>query len=72
MRVEGVAKSRDRQMWGFTLSEVVEREGQVLANRAVRGYLHGSLSSWARPRGTFCKDTNVDAWGAGQTYQACG
>ena len=61
MRVEGVAKSRDRRMWEFNLSEVAEREGHVPANRAAREDLHGSLASWARPRDSFCKDTNVDA-----------
>ena len=66
MRVEGVAKSRDRRMWGFNLeSEVVEREGHVPANRAGREDLHGSLASRTRLRETFCKDTNVGAWGTG-------
>ena len=65
MRIEGVAKSRDRQMWGFNLQQAVEREGHVPANRAVRGDLHGSLASRARLRDTFCKDTKVGAWGTG-------
>ena len=67
MRVEGVAKSRDRRMWGFNLSETVvrTREGRVPANRAVREDLHGSLASWARSRETCCKNMNVGAWGTG-------
>ena len=67
MRVEGVAKSRDRRMWGFNLSETVvrAREGRVPANRAGREDLHGSLASGTRLRETFCKDTNVGAWGTG-------
>ena len=65
MRIEGVAKSRDRRMWGFNLSEVVEREGHVPENRAGREDLHESLASWAMSREAFCEDTNVGKWGTG-------